>query len=74
MAAPEKASVFLRPTSSDDRELCVRLGDGRLFVFTIGFSQIAYLGETCNRLVYAKLAGARNDLPSDCRLEPRETA
>ena len=55
--ASERASVFLRPTSSDDRELCVKLGDGRLFIYTIGFSQIAYLGEMCNRLVYAKLAG-----------------
>jgi len=59
MTAPERASVFLGPTSSDDRELCVKLDDGRLFVFTIGFSQVAYLGEMCNRLVYAKLAGAR---------------
>lgn len=51
-------SVSLRPTSAQDRrELCVCVA-GDVVMFDVSLSQIAYLGEQCNRIVYAKLAGA----------------
>lgn len=58
---PLVSSLSMRPVREKDmRELCLMTEHG-MIVVTIGLSQLAYLGEQCNRIVYAKLAGKKGE-------------
>jgi hypothetical protein len=60
MRGPKAASISLRPLGQKDaRELCIITEHGALINIVINLSQIAMLGEQANRIVYAKLAGAK---------------
>lgn len=46
----------LRPTSTDDKEIVGISEDGELFTIRVSLSQVAYVGEQCNSIVYHKLS------------------
>lgn len=54
-------SISLRPTSTDDWEFCGVSADDSFVCIRLSLSQVLYLGEQCNRIVYAKFAGLKRE-------------